>query len=62
MTVLHCDRCGTLFDPEETFMAVDVDVLGESSPETIAQVLLCESCTDAVGDSLSLETTVHEHA
>ena len=60
MTVLHCDRCGTLFDPSETFMAVAVDVLGESTRETIDQVLLCETCVDEVGDALSLETVLHE--
>lgn len=59
MTVLHCDRCGTLFDPDGTFMTVGVEVLGEPR-ETLDQVLLCESCTDEVGDELSLETVVHE--
>jgi hypothetical protein len=59
MTVLHCDRCGSLFDPDGRFMTVDVDVLG-TPRETLGQVLLCASCTDEVGDELSLETVIHE--
>lgn len=41
-------------------MTLEVDVLGRESRETLEQVLLCGSCTDAVGDALSLETVVHE--
>lgn len=60
MTVLRCDRCRDLFDPDGTFMTVEVDVLDRGSRETLEQILLCESCTDAVGDALSLGTVVHE--
>lgn len=59
MTVLRCDRCETLFDPQEAFMAVNIGVLDATSRETIDQVLLCESCADAISDSLSLETSEH---
>lgn len=59
MTLLRCDRCGNLFDPDGTFMTVEVDVLDRESRETIEQVLLCESCADAVGDALGIETMLH---
>lgn len=62
MTVLGCDRCGTLFDPHERFTTADVEVLGRASRETVAQVLLCGTCTAAVGDSLSLETSIHDRS
>jgi hypothetical protein len=59
MSVLRCDRCGTRFDTDDRFTTVDVDAVGRED-ETLAQVLLCAACTDAVGDALSLETAVHE--
>lgn len=60
MTVLHCDRCGNRFDTDDRFTTLDVDAIGRNGDETVAQLLLCGPCTDAVGDTLSLETAVHE--
>jgi uncharacterized C2H2 Zn-finger protein len=61
VSFLHCDRCGTLFGTDGRFMAANVDVLSEEARETLEQVLLCPSCTRAVGDDLTLETTVYDH-
>jgi hypothetical protein len=41
-------------------MTVNVEVVGRDSRETVAQVLLCGACADAVGDDLTLETATHE--
>lgn len=42
-------------------MAATVDVLAGDSRETLEQVLLCPSCARAVGDDLTLETTLYDH-
>jgi hypothetical protein len=61
MSYLHCDRCGTLFGTDGRFMTANVDIVAGDGRETLDQVLLCESCTRAVGEGLTLETTVFDH-
>jgi hypothetical protein len=60
MSDIYCDRCGELFDTNGRYNRVTVAALGDGAREIIAQVVLCPNCTGAVGDSLSLETVVHD--
>ncbi|KAB1187238.1 MULTISPECIES: hypothetical protein [Haloferax] len=61
MSILHCDRCGALFETDERFMTANVHVITNDDRETLHQVLLCHSCIRDVEDSLTLETTIFEH-